>query len=127
MVNATYATMEPSMRQGMAQGTDGKEPTAKQKAVIDRHARRMGELIRTELSWAKMEPMQLRIYRESFDQVEIDGLTQFYRSPIGQSFVSKMPVVTQKVMAEMQIYMQQVMPKMQAAMQEMTAEVRSLK
>jgi hypothetical protein len=87
----------------------------------------MSELIRTELSWVKMEPMQIRIYRESFDQAEIDGLIQFYRSPVGQSFVSKMPVVTQKAMAEMQVYMQQVMPKMQAAMQEMTAEVKSMK
>ena len=127
MVNGMYAAIEPAMRQGMAQATDGKEPTAKQKAILDRHARRMGELIRTELSWAKMEPMQIRIYRESFDQAEIDGLIQFYRSPVGQSFVSKMPVVTQKAMAEMQVYMQQVMPKMQAAMQEMTAEVKSMK
>lgn len=38
--------------------------------------------------------MQLRIQRESFDQVEIDGLIQFYRSPIGQSLVRKIPVVT---------------------------------
>ena len=71
--------------------------------------------------------MQLRIQRESFDQVEIDGLIQFYRSPIGQSLVRKIPVVTQKAIAEMQIYMQQFMPKTQAAKQEISAEVKSLK
>ena len=41
LVNAMHAAMEPSMRPGIAQATDGKGPTAKQRAVMDRHARRM--------------------------------------------------------------------------------------
>ncbi len=127
MVNGMYAALEPAMRQGMAQATGGKEPTQEQKRIMDRFAQRMSELMRSELSWAKMEPMQIRIYRESFEQTEVDGLIEFYRSPIGQSFLSKMPVVTQKAMAEMQVYMQQVLPKMQSAMQEMSTEVKSAK
>lgn len=127
MLNGIAETFEAAMRQGMAQATGGKEPTQEQRKVLDRFAQRMGELMRSELSWAKMEPMQIRIYRESFEQSEIDALIEFYRSPIGQSFLSKMPVVTQKAMAEMQGYMQQVRPKIQSAMQEMAAELKSAK
>jgi hypothetical protein len=127
MVNGMYAALEPAMHQTMAQATAGKELTQEQRGIMDRFAQRMSELMRNELSWAKMEPVQIRIYRESFEQAEIDGLIEFYRGPIGQSFLSKMPLVTQKVMAEMQIYMQQMMPKIEAAMQEMATEVNLAK
>ena len=127
IVDGMYAAMEPAMRQGMAQATGGREPTLEQKKIMDRFPQKMSELMRTELSWSKLEPIQIKIYRESFEQAEIDGLIDFYRSPIGQSFIAKMPIVTQKAMAEMQNYMQQVMPKVQAAMQELIIEVRSVK
>lgn len=127
VIGTMQNALEPAMRQGMMQATEGREPTPVQKKVLERFPQKMGEFMRTELSWAKMEPIQIRIYRESFDQAEIDGMIEFYRSPIGQSFVSKMPVVTQKAMLEMQAYMQQIMPKMQAVMQELTAEVRAAK
>jgi hypothetical protein len=51
----------------------------------------------------------------------------FYRSPVGRSFTSKMPVVSQKAMMEMQQLTQQFMPKLQAAMQELIKEVQSAK
>lgn len=127
MLNGMYAAMEPAMRQGMAQATDGREPTPEQKRILDRFSQRFSDLMRTELSWAKLEPIQIRIYRESFEQSEIDGLIEFYRSPAGQSLINKMPTVTQKAMTEMQVYMQQVMPKLQAEMQEMVSEVKSVK
>jgi hypothetical protein len=127
MLNNIYAAMEPAMRQGMAQATAGKEPTPEQKRIMDRFSQRFSDLMRTELSWAKLEPVQIRIYRESFEQSEIDGLIEFYRSPVGQSFINKMPVATQKAIAEVQTYMQQVMPKMQVLMQEMVSEVKSAK
>ena len=109
----------------MAQASAGKEPTPEQRKMMERLPQRMSELMRTELSWAKMEPIQIKIYRESFEQSEIDGLIDFYRSPLGQSFISKMPVVTQKAMAEMQTYMQQVIPKLRSAMELMLAELKS--
>lgn len=127
VLNGIYGAMEPAMRQGMAQATAGREPTPEQKRLMDRFSEKLGVLMRTELSWAKMEPIQMRIYRETFDQAEIDGLIEFYRSPVGQSFIDKMPLANQKAMAEMQAYMVQVMPKMQALMQEMAAEIKASK
>ena len=127
IVNEIYAAIEPAIRQGIAQATDGNEPTQEQKRIIVRFSQRMVELLRTELSWKNVEPIQIGIYRDSFEQTEVDGLIEFYSSAVGQSFTSKMPMVTQKAMAQMQVYMQQVVPKMQAVMQEMIADVKSAK
>jgi uncharacterized protein len=127
MMDGMYASLEPIIRQSMASATAGKEVTPQQKKAMELYPQRMSELMRSELSWAKLEPMQMKIYRESFDQAEIDGLIAFYRSPVGRSFTTKMPVVTQKAMMEMQQVTQQFMPKLQAAMQELIKEVQAAK
>jgi uncharacterized protein len=127
ITDGMYAQFEPMMRQAITQATAGKEPTPQQQKLVELYPKRMGELMRTELSWAKMEPVQLKIYRESFDQSEIDGLIEFYRSPAGRSYTSKMPAVTQRTMVEMQAFMLQVMPKLQAAMLEMIRDIQAAK
>lgn len=124
LLDSVYANLEPAMRQGMAQAAAGKTLNEEQKRVLERAPQRLSEVLRSELSWAKMEPMQIAIYRDSFDQAEVDGLIEFYKSPLGQSFVNKMPMVTQKAMTAMQVYMQQVMPRIRAAMEEVLAEAR---
>lgn len=124
LLDSVYASLEPAMRQGMAQAAAGKVLNEEQKRVLERAPQRLSEVLRSELSWAKMEPLQIAIYRDSFEQAEVDGLIEFYKSPLGQSFVNKMPMVTQKAMTAMQAYMQQVMPRVQAAMQEVLAEAK---
>jgi hypothetical protein len=58
------------------------------------------------------------IYRETYDQTEIDGLIAFYETPVGQSLIQKQPVVAQKMAMVMVPYYQQAMPKiMDAALQ----------
>jgi hypothetical protein len=95
-----------------------------QKRVLELAPQRISAVMRAELSWDKMLPIQMAIYRESFDQAEVDGLTEFYRSPIGQSFINKMPVVTQKAMVATQAYLQQVIPKLKAAMDQVLSEAK---
>jgi len=127
MLDSVYASMEPAMRQAIAQSVEGQSLSEEQKRVMDRVPQRMSEVLRSELSWAKMEPIQLSFYRDTFEQSEIDGLIDFYKSPTGQAFVNKMPVVTQKAMSAMQTHMQQVMPRIKAAMDELLAELKAAK
>ena len=124
LLDSVYATLEPAMKQAMQQATAGKTLSAEQQRVMDLAPQRLSQVLRAELSWDKLLPMQLSIYRESFEQDEIDGLIEFYKSPLGQSFVSKMPVVSQKAMAATQSHMQHVIPKLKAAMDEVLAEAR---
>ena len=69
-------------------------------------------------SWEKMKPVYEKIYGEVFDENEIDGLLVFYRSPVGQSFVTKTPLVMQKSGEAMQARL----PELIAAMQKATRD-----
>lgn len=127
LLNDMYAAMEPAMRQGMDLAASGKELTPEQKKVMDRFSHRIGEVMRTEMGWEKIEPFLIRIHRETFKQSEVDGLIEFYSSPVGRSYISKMPGVTQKTVMETQKLMQQAMPKIQAATLELAREFKTAK
>ena len=126
LIESVYASMEPAMRQTIAQATAGKPLNDQQKKVLELAPKRLSAVLRAELSWEKMQPLYIAIYRENFDQNEIDALIAFYSSPIGQSFVSKMPIITQRAMVSMQTFMQNVTPKIEAAMREILFEVTTL-
>lgn len=123
-MESVYGNLEPAMRKAMEQAAAGKTLTSEQKKVMDRAPQRMSEFLRKEFSWAKMEPIQVSIYRESFEQPEIDGLIAFYKTPAGQAFVKKMPMVTQKAMVAMQAQMQQMMPRLKDAMDGILSEAK---
>lgn len=80
--------------------------------------------MRRELSWDSMLDTQMAIYRDSFDQSEVDGLIEFYKSPVGQSFVLKMPAVTQRAMLAAQTQMQRIAPKLQEVTQQILEDAK---
>jgi hypothetical protein len=80
--------------------------------------------MKQELSWQKLKPLYVQIYRESFEQEEVDGLVAFYASPAGKAMLDKMPTVMQKSMAITQPLMQSLIPKMKSAMEEAMSEAR---
>ena len=73
------------------------------------------DIMREELSWSKMKPQYIRIYQESFSQEDVEGFIAFYRSPAGQAYVDKMPIVMQKSMAVGAQMSQNIGPKIKAA------------
>lgn len=52
----------------------------------------------------------------------MDGLIDFCRSPIGQSFVSKLPLVMRRSMQVMQTEMQTGVPKLKQAVDQVLQE-----
>ena len=59
-------------------------------------------MFKEEMSWETLEPLYIRIYRDSFTQPEVNGMLAFYGSPAGQTVIKKMPLVVQNTMTEMQ-------------------------
>jgi len=43
-----------------------------------------------------MDPVLVEIYSNSLSQEDIDGISAFYRSPAGKSYVNKLPVIMQQ-------------------------------
>lgn len=122
LLDSMMTGFEQSLRQGMQQATAQKALTPAQKQLIDSLAIRYAKLMREELSWESLKPLQVRVYTEAFEQHEIDGLIAFYRSPVGQAFVEKIPLVTQRVLTATQERMKTFLPKVEAAMREAMAE-----
>lgn len=115
MVDAMLSNLTPIMRQGMAQALSGKPVSPAQQQVLDAMPAKFTNIMRDEMSWSKMKPQYIRIYQESFSQEDVEGFIAFYRSPAGQSYIDKMPIVMQKSMAMGAQMSQNVGPKMKAA------------
>jgi len=69
--------------------------------------------VREQLDWTKMKPEYVLIYSETFSEQELQGLVDFYKSPVGQAFIEKMPVVMSKTMQIQQGKMADVMAHVQ--------------
>ena len=123
-MEAMYSGMEQMMRQGMKQAVQGKALSPEQQRIFDAVPAKFVAVMREEMSWQKMKPQYVQLYRDTFEQEEIDGLLAFYASPTGQAFVNKMPIVLQKSMALSQSLMQAIIPKMTAAMKDAMAEAK---
>jgi len=124
LMDSLYANMEQSMRQGMLHAAAGKQLTEEQRRVIESVPKKFAEVVREELSWANLKPMYIKIYKESFDQEDVDGLIAFYSSKAGQAYVNKMPGAMQKSMAFVQERMKPLIGKMAEAMKAAIAEAK---
>ena len=115
--------LEKMMRESFKDLVEDKSLSPKQQRVMDAWPAKFAKLMGEEMSWPQMEPDVVRIYQESFDQAEIDGLIAFYESPTGKSMVQKMPLVMAKSAEMSQRQMQRLMPKMKALMEDTRAEM----
>jgi hypothetical protein len=123
-LEAVHAYMGTAIRQGIKAGLKGRTLTDEQQAAVERMASNVEQSFREELSWDKMRPLMIQIYRDTFTQGEIDGLIAFYRSPSGAAFVDKMPQVLQKTQTLMQARMGPLTEKMNAAVAQAIQEVK---
>jgi len=74
-------------------------------------------LVEQEMSWQNIKPEIAQIYGESLTPEEVKGITAFYKSPAGQAFLDKQPVIVGKTIAWKQRMMGGLMPKIQALVQ----------
>lgn len=123
MQDTLYSLIEPMMRQSMQQRTLDKTLTPEQQQVIDALAAKLVAVVRAEFAWDNLRPQLVQIYRETFDQEEIDALVAFYTSPAGQAFINKMPVIVQKSMA----ISQSLIPKIETAIDQAMADAKLTK
>jgi len=125
-LETVFSTLDQVMRQSVAAATQGQTFTTEQQRVIDATPARLAAIMQEEMSWIRMRPLYAQIYRESFTQEEVDGLTAFYRSPIGVAYIDKMPVVMQKSMALMQERMGPMVDKINGVIEQAVREAKGI-
>lgn len=111
LLDTVYASTEQMMRQSMRQTLGARSLSAEQQRVVDELPVKFVATMRQEFNWSTLKPQYVRLYQETFEQSEIDGLIAFYASPAGQAFIDKMPLVMQKSMSIVQEQMRTLMPR----------------
>ena len=61
---------------------------------------------------------EIRIYRDTFTEKELNYLIAFYESPTGKMFVKKTPVILEKTSSVMQQKMVSILSRMNAMLEE---------
>jgi len=110
------------MKQSFSEGL-GTSATPKQKEVFDDFMDKVFQLIRTQLSWNVVKPDMVKLYADNFTEEELDGLNTFYASPVGQSTLEKMPVVTNQSMIAVQAHLATLQPQMKALQEDFAKQL----
>jgi len=124
MMDTAYALVAQQMKAGMQQAVAGKTLTPAQQQFVDTYPAKFVETMKQDFNWDSLKPTIIQVYRDTFDQAEIDGLVAFYKTPAGQAYASKAPQLAQKMNVAMQTRLQSFIPKMQAALRTAIAEAQ---
>ena len=91
--------------------------------IFDNFMLKISEVMKTEMSWQKMEGPMIDLYLKIYTEKEIDDMLIFYRSETGRSMIEKMPAVLSESVIISQEMMQSFMPKVMEFSQEMEEEL----
>lgn len=120
MVDSMYAQVEGMMK-GMSEQM-GVKPS--EQAIFDKYYEDMTQVLKTEMSWKKMQPMMVKVYDTHFSEKEINDMLVFYKTETGQAILRKMPIVMQESMQMSQHLVQDAMPKIQALAKQLGDELK---
>ena len=125
LVDGMGAQIDQLMRASMEQAMQGKAPTPRQQQAIDRLQVRVTALMREQLTWAKFEPMYIRLYQQTFTEEELVAMLDFYKTPGGQALIDKMPAMMDNIMREMPAMMADMSPKLRQIQEDFAAEMKA--
>lgn len=122
--------IDPMMEQVQAMiqnQVDQMDLTEEAKPVVKKYNDKIMLLMKTELAWEKMKNDLIDIYISVYTEEEIKAIIAFYRTPVGQKMLDKMPQLLQQTMAVTQSKVQQLIPDLQAISQDMENELQQIK
>lgn len=93
--------------------------------AIKDFSRDMGALVTTQLSADAFMPQIAQIYVDVFTENELEAVLAFYRSPVGEKMLTKMPELMQRSMAISQAQVTALMPRIEAAATEFGEKIEA--
>ncbi len=93
------------------------------KAEAERYQQRLNTIMKEGMSWDKLKGQFVDVYVDVFSEKELEELVAFYKSPLGQKLIVKMPLLMQESMALAQKQMQSIIPQIKALSEDMQAEL----
>ena len=121
MMNAFYSEIDTYMRTAGAQM--GIPP--EHQGLYDEYVARVMRLVQKEADWEKYKAPLVDIYGSNFTSEEINGMIAFYKTPVGQASIEKLPKVMQESMSIGQQMMQALSPQVQGLMKEFQEKIKA--
>lgn len=118
LLDSVLARADETIHARVQAGMQGKTLDPSQQKIMAEGEHRMADLMKRELTWEKMEPVYLEIYRKSFSQKEVNDMIGFYKTPSGQSVMAKMPAAMQETSQIVTAKIKVMMPEMMKIAQE---------
>jgi hypothetical protein len=93
--------------------------------LFNRHVNRMINMLEDEFGWSKMKDDLIRIYQETYTENELKAFITFYKTPAGQKFIEKMPLLMKKSMEISQKNMPSMIKKMEVLQAKMFEDIQN--
>ncbi|GAC1355215.1 MAG: hypothetical protein NVSMB3_00020 [Acidobacteriaceae bacterium] len=123
MMNQMLDQMSAVMKSAATRQAAKYQFTPEQQQIQDKFNARISAIIAESLSMDKIRPIILQTYDETYSEEEIDGILNFYRSPIGKAFLAKTPQLMTRTMTLMQQKMMGVQPQLEQATKDLANEM----
>ncbi|MFZ6818742.1 DUF2059 domain-containing protein [Undibacterium sp. Ji22W] len=120
MMDSIYGQIDGMFKQ-MTQGMDIDES---QKPIMDKFFAKYNALLREEMSWEKLKNPMAETYASVYTDREVKEITKFYKSPVGQKVLEKMPELMRASLSVTQNAMKNLMPKIKEIQKEMAEEIK---
>ncbi|WP_020558434.1 DUF2059 domain-containing protein [Thiofilum flexile] len=127
MITDIHEQVKSMMDQSMAKMTQGEEINPEEQKAIDNMISKMLAAMKEEVSWEKMKPLSIKLYKETFTEEELKGMVDFYKTPAGEAMANKMPTLMQNTMTATQDMMVGLQPKMAKIQQEFMQDMAKAK
>jgi hypothetical protein len=98
--------------------------SAPQRDAANRLEKNIQSLLADKLSFSKMKESYVNAYTAVFTPDELNGLVEFYKTPLGQSYLKKLPDLTTRLMAISQSRVAQLEPEIRRMTDEFAAELQ---
>jgi hypothetical protein len=119
--------MEPvfgQMKLMMEQQFDQMGVSEDKRPLLKKYTDKLVNLLRKEMGWENIKNDFISAYVETFTEDEIRAILGFYRTPAGQTFIQKMPLLMKKSVEISQKKIPEMIEKMQQITTEMIEEMR---
>jgi uncharacterized protein len=84
----------------------------------------LNALVAGNYNWTKLEPAYEEIYANLYTEEELDGILAFYKSPVGQAFLSKSPEATRQILQLSKQQFDALTPQIQKLTQDYVAHLK---
>ena len=125
-MSATIDTMYSQIESMMMANRNTSGMSTNEYEIVEKYNAKLTQLMKDEMGWEEMKKELRVVYEQNFTSNEIRQMLAFYKSPVGQSVLEKMPVVAQESMQIGQQMAMKAMPKVNALMEQMTRELEQV-